>query len=155
MAILKEKDKAPLFNGINQEGNVINIKDFIGKKIILYFYPKDNTPGCTAQACNLRDNYNKLIDKGFIVIGISNDSDKSHKNFATKHNLPFHLIADIDKNIVNLYGVYGQKKFMGKEYMGINRTTFIISEKGIIEHIINKVDTKNHTQQIIEILNLK
>lgn len=149
MTNLKEGNPAPVFNGKNQEGKNISLKDFSGKKIILYFYPKDNTPGCTAESCNLRDNYAEIKQKGYEVIGISPDSEKSHQKFINKFNLPFTLIADTDKSIAASYGVYGKKKFMGKEYMGIIRTTFIISEKGIIESVISDVDTKQHTKQIL------
>ena len=153
MLQLKEGSKAPLFEGIDQNGNKINITDFSGKKIILYFYPKDNTPGCTAEACNLRDNYDLLLKKGFAIIGVSADSEKSHKNFAGKYSLPFPLIADTDKKILNDYGVWGEKKMYGKSYFGVLRTTFIIDEAGIIEKIINKVNTAAHTEQIFEMYN--
>src|SRR5690606_9804441 len=123
---LKPGDKAPAFSGIDQNGQKVSLKDYKGKKIILYFYPKDNTPGCTAQACNLRDNYELLQKKGFEIIGISIDNEKSHKKFEEKYNLPFTLIADVDKKIVNDYGVFGEKKFMGRQYMGTLRTTFVI-----------------------------
>lgn len=149
---LKEGDKAPLFTGHDQNGNRISLSDYKGKKVILYFYPKDNTPGCTAQACNLRDNYQLLKNKGFEIIGISIDSEKSHKNFEEKYQLPFTLIADKDKKIVNDYGVFGEKKFMGRLYMGTIRTTFLIDEQGTIEKIIDKPNTKSHTEQILEAL---
>lgn len=153
MITLKEGDKAPEFSANDQHGSKITLSDYTGSKVILYFYPKDNTPGCTAEACNLRDNEKALLDKGFKIIGISADSDKSHKKFTEKYNLPFPLIPDTDKKIINDYGVWGPKKFMGKEYEGINRTTFIISEEGIIEKIIKKVKTKDHTNQILELYN--
>lgn len=149
MTHIKEGDKAPAFKGKDQDGNEISLSDYKGKKVVLYFYPKDNTPGCTAQACNLRDNYRDLIKKGCQVIGVSTDSEKSHQKFIEKFDLPFPLIADTDKKIVNDYGVYGKKKFMGREYMGTNRVTFIVSEKGIIEKIIDKVNTKNHAEQVV------
>jgi peroxiredoxin Q/BCP len=152
MGKIKEGDIAPEFTGKIDSGETISLKDFRGYKLILYFYPKDNTPGCTAEACNLRDNYDVLLSQGLKIVGISLDSEKSHTKFKEKHNLPFPLIADTDRKISEAYGVYGPKKLMGKEYFGINRTTFIISEKGIIEKIINKVDTKNHSQQILDIL---
>jgi thioredoxin-dependent peroxiredoxin len=145
---LKEGDKAPAFNGIDQDGNEIKLNDFAGKKLVLYFYPKDNTSGCTAEACNLRDNYEKFMNKGFAVVGVSPDSEKSHKGFAGKYSLPFPLIADTSKKILNDYGVWGEKKMYGRTYFGVLRTTFIIDEKGIIEMIIRQVDTKEHTEQI-------
>ena len=150
MGQLKEGSKAPLFEGIDQTGKEVKLTDFTGKKIILYFYPKDNTPGCTAEACNLRDNHESLLKKGFNVIGVSPDTEKSHKGFAGKYSLPFHLIADTSKKIMNDYGVWGEKKLYGKSYLGVIRTTFIIDEKGIIEKIITKVDTADHTEQIFK-----
>ncbi len=153
MIRLQEGDKAPVFEGIDQDGNTVRLSDFSGKKLVLYFYPKDNTSGCTAEACNLRDNYEDLIKKGFAVVGVSPDSEKSHKGFAGKYSLPFPLIADSDKKILTLYGVWGEKKMYGKSYFGVLRTTFIIDGKGIIEKIISKVDTKGHTEQIYSIYN--
>ena len=153
MIELKEGMKAPEFEGIDQSGNEIKLSKFTGKKVILYFYPKDNTPGCTAEACNLRDNFDSLIKQGFVVIGVSPDSEKSHKGFALKYSLPFPLIADTSKRILIDYGVWGEKKMYGKTYMGVIRTTFIIDEKGIIENIITKVDTAGHTEQILKIYN--
>jgi peroxiredoxin Q/BCP len=150
MTTLKQGDKAPDFKGKDQNGNIISLNDFKGSKLVLYFYPKDSTPGCTAEACDLRDNYAVLLKKGYKVIGVSADNEKSHKNFIEKYDLPFPLIADTDKTIIKAYGVWGRKKFMGKEFDGILRTTFIISESGIIEEIITKVDTKNHFSQIIK-----
>lgn len=149
MTTLKKGDKAPDFSGVDQNGSKISLDNFHGKKIVLYFYPKDNTPGCTAEACSLRDNYDALLAKGFIVLGVSPDSGKSHQKFISNFNLPFPLIADTDKVIANAYGVWGPKKFMGRTYDGIHRTTFIIDENGIIEEVIEKVDTKNHANQII------
>lgn len=143
--------KAPLFEGTDQDGRKIRLVDYAGKKVVLYFYPKDNTSGCTAEACNLRDNNELLLKEGFTVIGVSTDSEKSHKGFASKYSLPFPLIADTSKKIVNDYGVYGEKKMYGKSYFGILRTTFVIDEKGIIEKIISKVDTQNHTEQIFKL----
>jgi len=151
MIQLKEGMKAPLFEGTDQDGRKIRLNDYAGKKVLLYFYPKDNTPGCTAEACNLRDNHEMLLKEGFAVIGVSIDSEKSHKGFASKYSLPFPLIADTSKKIVNDYGVYGEKKMYGKSYFGIIRTTFVIDEKGIIEKIISKVDTQNHTEQIFKL----
>lgn len=151
MVILKEGIKAPPFEGLDQNGQIIKSIDYAGKKVILYFYPKDNTPGCTAEACNLRDNYNKLIEKGYKVIGVSMDSEKSHKKFADRYSLPFPLIADTSGKISNDYGVYKEKKLYGKSFLGIVRTTFIINENGIIEKIISKVETNNHAEQIFGI----
>ena len=150
---LKEGMKAPLFKGTDQDGKEISLSDFAGKKVILYFYPKDNTPGCTAEACNLRDNYNVLVKRGFSVIGVSPDSEKSHKGFAGKYSLPFPLIADTSKKIMNDFGVWGEKKMYGRSYFGVIRTTFIIDEKGIVEKIISRVNTSGHTEQIFEMYN--
>lgn len=148
MAQLKEGMPAPPFEGTDQDGKMVKMSDYKGKKLVLYFYPKDNTSGCTAEACNLRDNYDDFLKKGFAVIGVSADSEKSHKNFAGKYSLPFPLIADTSKKILDDYGVWKQKKMYGKSFLGIARTTFIIDEKGIIEKIISKVDTKSHSEQI-------
>ena len=150
MTKLKVGDKAPEFTGIAQDGKNISLKDFKGKKLILYFYPKDDTTGCTAEACNLRDNYDDLLKKGYAIVGVSADDEASHKKFIAKYVLPFPLLADKDKRIIGLYDVWGEKNLYGKISMGILRTTFIIDEQGVIEEIINKVDTKNHTQQILE-----
>jgi len=152
MAHLKEGDVAPHFTGKDQNGNVISLDKMKGKKVILYFYPKDNTPGCTAEACNLRDHHSGLTGKGFEVIGVSADNEKSHKNFKDKYDLPFNLIADTEKTILKAYGAWGKKSMYGKEYEGILRKTFVIDEKGIIVKIFDKVDTKNHTEQILEAL---
>lgn len=149
MTHLKPGDQAPDFEGTDQNGNSISIHDFDGQKIALYFYPKDNTPGCTKQACNLRDNYKALQDNNYAVIGVSADSEKSHKKFEEKYDLPFPLIADTDKNVIKDYGVWGEKKFMGKTYDGIHRTTFLIDEDRKIEKVIEKVKTKDHTAQIL------
>jgi len=149
MAELKEGAKAPAFKGVDQNGQPISLADFKGKKVILYFYPKDDTPGCTAQACNLRDNYKALIKKGFQVIGVSVDDVKSHKKFETKHALPFPLVSDADKTIVTKYNLWGEKMFMGRTYMGTTRTTFLIDEAGKIVKIINKPDTANHTEEVL------
>jgi len=143
--------QAPDFTVNDQNGNPVSLHDFKGKKVALYFYPKDDTPGCTAQACNLRDNFSDIQKKGVVVLGVSTDSDKSHKKFEDKYKLPFTLLADVDKEIVEKYGVWGEKKFMGKTYMGTSRNTFLINESGKIDHIIEKVDTKNHTAQIVEV----
>jgi thioredoxin-dependent peroxiredoxin len=142
--------KAPAFKGIDQNGNTIALKDFKGKKIILYFYPKDDTPTCTVQACNLRDNYRELLLQDFVVIGVSMDPVKKHKKFEEKYGLPFSLIADEDRKIIDAYGVWGEKKFMGKDYLGIFRTTFLIDETGKIKAIIDKPQSKNHAQEILQ-----
>ncbi len=149
MAVLKEGSKAPAFKAPDQNGNMVSLSDFKGKKVILYFYPKDDTPGCTAQACNLKDNYKSLIDKGFQVVGVSVDSVKSHKKFQEKYDLPFPLISDEEKKIVDKYNLWGEKKFMGRTYMGTTRTTFLIDEQGVIRKIIAKPDTKNHTVELL------
>jgi len=146
---LKIGDKAPVIDARDQDGNHIGLEQYAGKKVVLYFYPKDNTPGCTIESCDLRDNYNYLLKQGYEVIGVSADSEKKHTNFIKKFKLPFRLIADIDKKVLNDFGVWGEKKFMGRTYQGIHRTTFIISENGIIEDIIKKVKTLNHTKQIL------
>lgn len=152
MKELKEGDKAPLFTSTDQNGNTVSLSDYIGKKVVLYFYPKDNTPGCTAEACDFRDNYQSLKSKGFEILGVSVDDEKSHKKFEEKFQLPFTLVADVSKEIVEKYGVWAEKNMYGKKYMGINRTTFVIDEKGMIEAIIKKVDTKNSSQQLLEVL---
>lgn len=152
MTTLKEGDMAPQFTARDQNGNEISLSDYRGKKVILYFYPKDNTPGCTMQACNYRDNYQELLDEGVQVIGVSADSEKKHQNFREKYNLPFPLIADTEKEVINAYGVWGKKKFMGREFMGIHRSTFIIDESGKISKIIEKSKTKGATQQMREFL---
>jgi peroxiredoxin Q/BCP len=151
MGQLKEGSKAPMFEGIDQNGKTVKLSDYSGKKVVLYFYPKDNTPGCTAEACNLRDNYDELLNKGFAVVGVSPDNEKSHKGFAGKYSLPFPLIADTSKQIMNDYGVWGEKKLYGRSYMGVIRTTFIIDGNGIIEKIIEKVETAGHTEQIFKL----
>ena len=149
MKNLKQGDKAPEINSLDQNGNLITLEQYKGKKVVLYFYPKDMTPGCTSQACNLSDNYNDLVNKGYDVIGVSCDSTKRHQKFIEKYKLPFNLISDEDQKVVNDYGVWQLKKFMGREYMGIVRTTFLIDENGIVEDIITKVNTKEHTTQIL------
>ncbi len=152
--MLKLKSKAPAIKGVDQNEKTVQLKDYLGKKVALYFYPKDDTPGCTAQACNLRDNIALLKKKGIIVIGVSVDDVKKHKKFEIKYDLPFTLIADTEKTIVEKYQVWGEKKFMGKTYMGINRTTFLINELGKIDAIIDTVDTKEHTEQILSTWNM-
>lgn len=155
MILLKKGDRAPGFSGLNQNGEKIALSDFRGRKIILYFYPKDNTPGCTAESCNLNDNYKFWLSKGYEVIGISPDSVSSHKKFADKFQFGFNLIADPETEILNAYGVWGEKSMYGRKYMGVFRTTFIINEDGIIEDVFEKVDTKNHTDQIVKALEIK
>lgn len=149
--MVKKGMKAPEFKGVNQEGKEVSLSNFSGKKLVLFFYPKDDTPGCTSESCNLRDNIETLKKQGFEVLGVSADSEAKHLKFANKYNLPFSLIADTEKEIINLFGVWGPKKFMGREYDGIHRTTFVISEKGIVEHVIEKVKTKAHAEQILEL----
>ena len=149
MKHLKVGDKAPDFKTTDQNGEAISLGDFAGSKLVIYFYPKDSTPGCTTQACNLRDNYDLLLSKGYKVVGVSADSAKRHQNFIEKNSLPFPLLMDEDKKIINDFGVWGEKKFMGKIYDGIHRTTFVIDDKGTIEEIIEKVKTKEHTAQIL------
>lgn len=152
MSHLSVGDKAPEFEGLNQFGEKISLKDFKGKKLILYFYPKDNTPGCTAESCNLNDNYQHWISKGFEIVGVSPDSVASHKKFADKFGFNFNLIADPETTMLKAYGVWGEKNMYGKKYMGVLRTTFVINEEGIIDQVIEKVDTKNHTEQLTNAL---
>ncbi len=151
-AILKEGDKAPNFSAKDQNGKTVTLTDFLDKKLILYFYPKDDTPGCTAEACSFRDNYQSLLQQGYNVVGVSTDDEKSHKKFESKHTLPFPLIADTEKAIVESYGLWVEKNMYGKKYMGTARTTFIIDQTGIIQKIIEKVDTKNSSQQVLDLL---
>ena len=153
MINLNVGDKAPDFVALNEFGQSTSLSEFLGKKVILYFYPKDMTPGCTAESCNLGENYTVLQEKGFVVLGVSPDSSKSHQKFIDKYNLPFSLIADEDKSVIKAFGVWGPKKFMGKEYDGVHRTTFIIDEVGVIEKVFSKVNTKDHTNQILESYN--
>jgi peroxiredoxin Q/BCP len=148
MSTLKAGDRAPDFSVQNQDGKTIKLSDFKGRKVVLYFYPKDDTSGCTAEACNLRDNYTDLKARGYEVIGVSVDDVKSHDKFVKKYSLPFNLVADTEKKIVEAYGVWAEKSMYGRTYMGTKRTTFLIDEKGKIDKIIDKVDTKNHTAQI-------
>jgi peroxiredoxin Q/BCP len=149
MTHLKEGDIAPDFSIPNQSGKVIKLSDYSDKKLIIFFYPKDNTPGCTAESCNLKDNYSDLLKKGFEVIGVSADNEASHQKFINKYSLPFHLLADTDKKMIKAFGVWGEKKFMGKVYDGIHRTTFVVNN-GVIEKIFLKVKTKEHSKQIVE-----
>ena len=149
MTTLKAGDKAPDFSGLNEKDETISLNDFKGKKLVLYFYPKDMTPGCTTQSCNLRDNYDTLLKQGYEVLGVSADSTKRHIKFIEKYDLPFSLLADEDHTVLNAFGVWGPKKFMGKEFDGIHRTTFVIDENGTITEVIGKVKTKEHTEQIL------
>lgn len=152
MATLKVGDKAPAITAKDQNGRTVSLSDFKGKKVILYFYPKDNTPGCTTEACNFRDNYQSLQADGFEVIGVSVNSERSHRNFANKYSLPFALLVDTDQRIVNDYGVWAEKKLFGRKYMGTLRKTFVIDEEGVITHIIEKVDNQRASQQVRELL---
>ncbi|NNC46583.1 MAG: thioredoxin-dependent thiol peroxidase [Winogradskyella sp.] len=149
MTHLKIGDKAPNFKALDQDGNSIKLEDYKGKKLVLFFYPKASTPGCTAEACNLSDNYDRFVSQGYDILGVSADSQKRQSNFKDKYGFPYPLLADEDKSVINAFGVWGPKKFMGKEYDGIHRTTFVIDENGKIEDIITKVKTKEHTAQII------
>jgi peroxiredoxin Q/BCP len=150
MTALKAGYKAPDFRSTNQNGNTVNLSDFTGKKLVLFFYPKASTPGCTLEACNLSDNYSRFKAAGYAILGVSADSAKRQLNFKNKYGFPYDLLADEDKLVIEAYGVWGPKKFMGREYDGINRTTFIIDENGVIESVITKVKTKEHTAQILE-----
>ena len=154
MNILKVGEKVPDFKSVDQYNNVIKLSDFEGKKLIVFFYPRANTPGCTAQACNLRDSYAELIKKGYNLLGVSADSIRHQKSFSDKFNFPFSLLSDSDHTVINIFGVWGPKKFRGKEYEGINRTTFILNEKREIERVIDKVKTKDHASQILENLSV-
>ncbi len=149
MTTLEAGDKAPDFSVEDQDGNTVKLSDFKGKKLVLFFYPKASTPGCTAEACNLRDNWERFQEKGYAILGVSADTQKKQSNFKNKYEFPFPLLADEDKEVIQAYGVWGPKKFMGKEYDGIHRTTFIIDEEGKIEEVIKKVKTKAHTDQIL------
>lgn len=147
--MLQVGDRLPEFSGINQDEKVIESKNYLGKKLIVYFYPKASTPGCTMEACNLRDNYKKLQDEGFQLLGVSADAASKQKKFQSKYNLPFDLLADTDKNVIEAFGVWAKKKFLGREYMGIVRATFIFDENGICTDVIDKVKTKDHAAQIL------
>ena len=154
MSYLEKGSKAPEFTGVDQDGKEVSLNDFKGKKVILYFYPKDNTPGCTNEACNLRDNFDFWKSKGFEIIGVSPDSQASHKKFIEKYSLPFTLISDPGKEIIKKYGAWGPKKLYGREYEGLLRTTYIIDEEGNIEEVFKKVKTKEHTEQSVKSLNI-
>ena len=147
---LQVGDKAPDFKVNDQDGNPVRLSDLKGKKVIIYFYPKDMTPGCTAESCNLRDNYSLMKKKGYEVFGVSTDSEKSHQKFIAKEKLPFRLLADTERSMHGAFGTWVEKSMYGRKYMGTARTTFVIDEKGVIEDIIEKVDTKNHTAQILK-----
>lgn len=149
MTTLKAGDKAPNFEALDQSGNTIKLSDYEGKKLVLFFYPKASTPGCTMEACNLRDNYQTFLAQGYAILGVSADSAKRQQNFIDKNKLPFPLLADEDKKVISAYGVWGPKKFMGRDYNGIHRVTFVINEKGILDEVITKVKTKQHTEQIL------
>lgn len=149
MNTLKVGDKVPNFTVNNQDGNPVSLSYFKGKKLVVFFYPKANTPGCTAEACNLKDNYKELQNKGFELLGVSADSEQRQSNFKNKYSFPFQLLADEDKIVINSFGVWGEKKFMGRVYDGIHRKTFVVNEKGIVEHVIDKVKTKDHASQIL------
>lgn len=149
--MLQKGDKAPVFKGVDQNGETIQSSDYAGKKYVLFFYPKASTPGCTNEACDLRDNEEALKAKGYEIIGVSADSVKRQNNFATKYDLKYPLIADEEKEVINAFGVWGPKKFMGREYEGIHRTTFLVDEKGVIEEVITKVKTKEHAKQILDL----
>jgi len=153
MAYLNIGEKAPDFTSINQDGETIKLDDFKGSKVIIYFYPKADTPGCTAESCNLRDNYDDLLDKGFKIIGVSPDKQDKQKKFADKYNLPFSLLADFELEVVKAYGAWGLKKMYGKEYEGLLRTTYVIDENGVVEKVFPKVKTKDHAVQILEAMN--
>jgi len=151
MNTLKQGDKVPKFTVNDQDGNPVSLSDYKGKKLIVFFYPKASTPGCTAEACNLTDNYKALQDKGYEILGVSADSEKRQTNFKNKYSFPFPLLADEEKEVINAFGVWGLKKFMGKEYDGIHRKTFLIDEDGVVAHVIDKVKTKDHAAQILEL----
>jgi|TARA_B100001063_G_scaffold234367_1_gene251668 peroxiredoxin Q/BCP len=150
MSNIKQGDKAPEFTGVNQNGDAVSLSRYAGKKLVLYFYPKDDTPGCTAEACNLRDNYDQFLSKGYAILGVSPDSEKKHQKFIEKYDLPFDLLADTEKETCEMFGVWVKKSMYGREYMGVARTTFIIDENGVIEEVISKVKTKEHTDQILK-----
>jgi peroxiredoxin Q/BCP len=148
---LQPGDKAPPFSGVDQDGKTVSLKDYQGKKLVLYFYPKDDTPGCTAQACSLRDEYAGLKKKGIEILGVSADNEAKHQKFIQKYELPFRLLADIENRVIKQYDVWGKKQFMGRVFDGLNRTTFLINEKGNIDHVILQPDTKNHAEEVLKL----
>ncbi|MEW2921968.1 thioredoxin-dependent thiol peroxidase [Muricauda sp. ANG21] len=150
MNMLKVGDKVPEFSAKDQNGNTINLSDYKGKKLVVFFYPRANTPGCTAEACNLRDNYKDLQDAGYEILGVSADSEKKQANFKKKYDFPFPLLADEDHTVLEIFGVWGPKQFMGRKFDGIHRTTFLINGDGVVERVIEKVKTKDHAAQILE-----
>lgn len=154
MSHLHVGDPAPAFSAPNEAGEVLTLEQYKGKKVVLYFYPKDDTPGCTAEACSIRDNYHRFLNQGYVVLGVSPDNETKHKKFIDKYELPFSLLADTEHKILKDYGVWGLKKFMGREYMGVMRTTFVIDEKGKIAEIISKVNTKDHADQIFDLMEI-
>lgn len=149
MNMLKVGDKVPEFSSKDQDGNTINLSDYKGKKLVVFFYPKANTPGCTLEACNLRDNYKDLTDEGYELLGVSADTERKQANFRNKYKFPFPLLADVDHTVINTFGVWGPKKFMGRSFDGIHRTTFVIDEESVVEKVIEKVKTKNHAAQLL------
>ena len=151
MNTLKQGDKVSDFTVNDQDGNAISLSDYKGKKLVVFFYPKASTPGCTAEACNLTDNYKALQEKGYEILGVSADSEKRQSNFKTKYEFPFPLLADENKEVIEAFGVWGEKKFMGKTYDGIHRKTFLVDENGVVAHVIDKVKTKDHAAQILEL----
>lgn len=150
MKTLKVGDKAPNFEALDEQGNTVKLSDFKGKKLVVFFYPKANTPTCTVEACNLRDEYTVLKEKGYDILGVSADTEKKQSNFKKKYNFPYPLLADVDKDVINAFGVWGEKKFMGRTFDGIHRITFVINEEGVIEKVIDKVKAKIHAAQILE-----
>jgi peroxiredoxin Q/BCP len=152
MKMLEVGDKVPVFESVDEAGNPVKLSDYAGKKLVVFFYPKASTPGCTVEACNLRDHYSELQAKGFELLGVSADSQKRQTNFKNKYEFPFPLLADEDKTVINAFGVWGPKKFMGREYDGIHRATFLVDENGVVSHVINKVKTKEHAAQILELV---
>ncbi len=150
--MLKVNDKAPDFTLSNQDGEVVSLSDFRGKKVVLYFYPKDDTPGCTTEACNFRDVYDEILEKGAVVLGVSADGEESHSKFKAKYHLPFHLLADTEKKVLEAYGAWGEKKMYGKTYMGVIRSTYLIDKEGNVSHVWPKVTPKNHAQEVLDAL---
>ncbi len=153
--MLRVGDKMPAFTSVDQDGNAFSSKQLAGKEVIIFFYPRDNTPGCTAEACSLRDNFKEFTDLGYLLIGVSPDEPQKHQKFISKFQLPFPLIADVERKVIDKFGVWGPKKFMGRTFDGVYRTTFIINKKGIVSHIFEKVKSKQHAAQIMEALQVK